>query len=395
MLHPQYGPEELDGAGLCPVIAGLGGGKSYLLGLIAEQAALRGTGTTVLDPSAGAFARLARMPHLRGAARVIDLVNGAPGALSPWVVIADPRRDHFDSEEQWRAALDVAAQERMVLAEDICRSLLPVDLANDRDLRLALTEAVAEVGGDPDRGLREVVARLGRKGSAGESASRFLVNLAGYPRASLFFESGQDREPIDETLVVITFSGLVIPQAGVDRTQWTTEEQLSVPLLNLATALTFRRVARKPRTERHVALFDELGILEQFPSFRGVFTRFSRDSRKLNTFVGKADQTPRGVVGMGLLPFIGSAFVGVTDDDEAAAESLPILGLKPEPRYAEVLRRLPRPKPGRPLDHRDFIYRDPAGLVERVRITTAHRPALRNVLDTTPRQRTDADDDAA
>jgi hypothetical protein len=395
MLHPQYGPEALDAPGLCPMIAGLGGGKSYLLGLIAEQAALRGTGTTVLDPSAGAFTRLAELPHLRRNARVIDLVNGRPGTLSPWAVIADPRADHFDTPEQWRTALTVAAQERMVLAEDICRSLLPLDLAADRDLRLALTEAVSEVGGAPDMGLRHVVERLAGKGTVGDAAARFLANVAGYPRANLFFESSTDieeRDVIDETLVVITFSGLVIPQAGIDRSQWTTEEQISVPLLNLATALTFRRVARKPRTERHVALMDELGILEQFTSFRSVFTRFSRDSRKLNTFVGKADQTPRGVINMGLLPFIGSAFIGVTDSDDAAADSLQILGLKPEPRYADVLRRLPRPKPGRPLDYRDFVYRDPAGLVERVRITTDHRPHLRDVLDTTPRPQSVADD---
>ena len=107
----------------------------------------------------------------------------------------------------------------MVLAEDVCRSLLPVDMAADPDMRLSLTEAVAEVGGAPDRNLHDVIERLSSKGKIGDSAGRFLTNLAGYPRANLFFEAGRDREMIDETLVVITFSGLVIPKVGIDRSR--------------------------------------------------------------------------------------------------------------------------------------------------------------------------------
>ncbi len=393
LMHPQFGPEQLEGPGLCPVISGLGGGKSFLLGLAVEQNVLRGIGATVLDPSAGAFPRLAAMPHLRQHARVIDLVNGRPGSLSPWAVVAEPRRDHYDTDDDWRTAVKVAAQERMVLAEDICRSLLPAELAGHRDLRLALTDAISDVGGDPDRNLYQVVQALGTKGDLAASASRFLMKMADYPRASLFFDTGATREIVDETLLVVTFSGLVIPQAGTDRSTWTTEEQISVPLLNLATALTFRRVARKPRTERHMVVFDELGILQEFPSFRAAFTRFSRDSRKLNTQVLKADQTPNGVINMGLLPFVGSAWVGVTDDDQAAMDALQILGLKPDARYAQVLRGLPRSKPERPLSYRDFVYRDPAGRVERVRVSADHRPGLITALDTTPRQQRAAADD--
>ena len=386
LMHPQFGPEQLEGPGLCPVIGGLGSGKSFLLGLAAEQNVLRGIGCTVLDPSAGAFPRLAKLPRLRNHARVIDLVHGQPGSLSPWAVVAEPRSDHYDTEADWRTAVKVAAQERMVLAEDICRALLPADLAGHRDLRLALTEAVSDVGGEPDRSLYQVVELLAGKGDLANSAARFLTKMADYPRASLFFDTGETREVVDEELLVITFSGLVIPQAGTDRSTWTTEEQISVPLLNLATALTFRRVARKPRTERHMVIFDELGILAEFPSFRAAFTRFSRDSRKLNTMVLKADQTPTGVINLGLLPFVGSAWVGVTDDDRAAMDALQILGLKPDPRYADVLRSLPRSKAERPLAYRDFVYRDPAGRVERVRVSAEHRPGLIEALDTTPRQ---------
>ncbi|MCW2567094.1 MAG: Protein piccolo [Mycobacterium sp.] len=388
MVDPNYGPMELSAPGLCPVIAGLGGGKSFLLGLLAEQAATAGIGTTILDPSQGAFARLTQLDHLREGARLLDLAYGKPGSMSPWAVIADPRRDHFvpgqPGEEQWNDSRAEAARERMVLAEDVCRALLPPDLANSGDVRLMLTDAVSAVGGIPGASLFDVIEELDKLGNLASRVGRHLRNLADYPRARLFFDPGHV-EPIDETLVVVTFSGLVIPQLGTDRMQWTTEEQIAVPLLNLATALTFRRVARKPKDERHLAIFDELGILEQFSSFRAVFTRFSRDSRKLNTFVGKADQTPHGIARLGLLPFVGSAFVGVADSDDAAMGSLDILKVKPDPSYADVIARLPRPKPSRPLPYRDFIYRDATGVVDRIRVRADHRPGLAEVLDTTPR----------
>jgi hypothetical protein len=388
MLDPNFGPMELSAPGLCPVIAGLGGGKSFLLGLVAEQAATAGIGTTILDPSQGAFARLTNTSHLRAGSRLVDLAYGKPGSMSPWAVVAEPRRDHYppgdEGEEQWNDARAEAARERMVLAEDVCRALLPPDLGNSGDVRLTLTDAISAVGGAPGASLFDVVDELSKLGALATRVGRHLRNLAEYPRARLFFDTGQV-EPIDETLVVITFSGLVIPQLGTDRMQWTTDEQISVPLLNLATALTFRRVARKPKDERHLAIFDELGILEQFSSFRAMFTRFSRDSRKLNTFVGKADQTPHGIIRLGLLPFVGSAFVGVADSDEAAMTSLDILKVKPDAAYADVIARLPRPSPSRPLPYRDFIYRDATGVVDRVRVRADHRPGLTELLDTTPR----------
>jgi hypothetical protein len=65
--------------------------------------------------------------------------------------------------------------------------------------------------------------------------------------------------------------------------------------------------------------------------------------------------------------------------------SLDILKVKPDPSYADVIARLPRPKPSRPLPYRDFIYRDATGVVDRVRVRADHRPGLAEVLDTTPR----------
>jgi hypothetical protein len=396
LVHPNAGPEDYEKPGLIPVVGGLGSGKSFLAGLIAEQTVLRGISGTVLDPSAGAFTRIAQTPELRDHSRVIDLVHGLPGSLSPWAVVADPRADHYDNGADFHAAQKVASRERMVLAEDVCRALLPADLGAHRDIRMALTEAVSDVGGDPGRCLHEVVDALETKGDLASQAAKYLRRMADYPRANLFFDNNDKREVIDEPLVVVTFSGLVLPQPGTDRSAWTTDEQLSVPLLNLATTLTFRRVAHKPRNERHLLVLDELGILQGFPSFRAAFTRISADSRKLNTAVYQLAQDPRTIIDMNLLAYIGSAFIGVTDSDAAAMAAMEILGLRPDPRYAQVLRELPRPgSDGVQLGYRDFVYRDNSGRVERIRVTADHRAGLSAVLDTTPRQSHAMEEDAA
>lgn len=392
LFHPNAGPEVHQHAGLVPIIGGLGSGKSFLAGLITEQSLLCGVRATVLDPSAGAFTRLAERPELAAHSRVIDLVHGLPGSLSPWAVVADPHRDHFDTDQQFRDAVVLAGRERMVLAEDVCRALLPAELAGNTDLRMALTDAVSDVGGDQDRSLYHVVDALGRgSGDLAQAAARYLTRMADYPRAYLFFDNTDKRETIEEALVVVTFSGLSLPKVGDDRSRWTTEQQVSVPLLNLATALTFRRVARKPRRERHLLVLDELGILQDFPSFRSVFTRVSSDSRKLNTGVLQLAQHPRTVIDMDLLPYVGSAFVGATKSKDAAEAALRILGVDDhdDGRYARVLRELPRPgRNDRRIDYRDFLYGDNCDRVERVRVTAGHRPGLGDVLDTNPTQQT-------
>ena len=74
--------EDYDVSGLFPIISGLGGGKTNLLGMIVAKTAAAGIGWCVIDP-AGRLGRLGRTAQLRAGRLNIDLLNGAPGQPEP------------------------------------------------------------------------------------------------------------------------------------------------------------------------------------------------------------------------------------------------------------------------------------------------------------------------
>ena len=81
--------ERFDVAGYYPIVAGLGGGKSTLIGVIIGKTGAAGIPWTCVDP-AGRLGRLARTAPLRAHARALDLVNGHPGSLNTYRLVAEP-----------------------------------------------------------------------------------------------------------------------------------------------------------------------------------------------------------------------------------------------------------------------------------------------------------------
>ena len=54
----------------------------------------------------GRLTALCRLPELADRAQAIDLLDAAPGALCTYRVIAEPRREHYETDLDWRAAQD-------------------------------------------------------------------------------------------------------------------------------------------------------------------------------------------------------------------------------------------------------------------------------------------------
>ena len=86
--------ERFDVAGYYPIVAGLGGGKSTLIGVVIGKTGAAGIPWTCVDP-AGRLGRLARTAPLRAHARALDLVNGHPGSLNTYRLVAEPHPDDF------------------------------------------------------------------------------------------------------------------------------------------------------------------------------------------------------------------------------------------------------------------------------------------------------------
>src|SRR6478672_11447013 len=87
---------EYDVSGLFPIISGLGGGKTNLLGMIVAKTGASGIPWCVIDP-AGRLGRLGRTAQLRKVSRNVDLLNGAPGSLNPYALVREPQLTDFET----------------------------------------------------------------------------------------------------------------------------------------------------------------------------------------------------------------------------------------------------------------------------------------------------------
>jgi hypothetical protein len=397
---PWMAQEIRDGSGLTAMVAGLGGGKSFLGGGIVYKSLRAGAYWTVLDPS-GPLARLCDLPEIRPFARPINLLNAQPGILNPYRVVAEPQYEHFldeeDPERAWRREKALAAATRRRLVLDVLTGLLPYDVARMPQTRIVLLRAVRTVGGRADADPSLVFEALRRDASEHHEhavvVADFLDEMR--ERMSLLIPEA-DADPYSETrddrLTVLTMAGLTLPKDGVAREHWTDAEALGVEMLNLAAWLTQRSIYERPRDTRKGVWIDEAFFLSEVPTGRVLMNRFARDSRKWNVRVLLSSQIPADFLRIqGFVALLDSVFVGRLDDDEAQADALRLLKVPVGAGYEQVIASLGR-RPGmdrgveRDMSPRQFVFGDGAGGVERIRIdlSGSHLGHLRTVLDTTP-----------
>jgi hypothetical protein len=397
---PWMAQEIRDGSGLTAMVAGLGGGKSFLGGGVVYKTLRAGAHWTILDPS-GPLTKLCDLPELRPYARPINLLNAQPGILNPYRVVAEPQFEHFveedDPERAWRREKALAAATRRRLALDVLTGLLPYDIARMPQTRIVLLRAVRMVGGRPDADPSQVFEALRRDASEHHEhavvVADFLDEMR--ERMSLLIPE-KDADPYteqrDDRLTVMTMAGLTLPKDGVGREHWTDAESLGVEMLNLAAWLTQRSIYERPKDTRKGVWIDEAFFLSEVPTGRVLMNRFARDSRKWNVRVLLSSQIPADFLRIqGFVALLDSVFVGRLDDDQAQEDALRLLKVPVGAGYEQVVASLGR----RPGGHRDtvrdtaprqFIFADGAGGVERIRIDLSgpHLDHLRAAMDTTP-----------
>lgn len=375
-------------SGLTVVAGGLGAGKSVFLGSVAYQTVLRGIRTILLDPS-GPLARLTELPELRERSRAVDLMHAAPGALSPYRVISEPRREQYSSEEDWQRAVALAAAQRRTLCLDTLLMLLPAALVDMPQTRMVLREATRAVGGSQGASARHVLIHLRKIEDSLHEHARFVANelddIAEMPQTQLIFPVGSDHTLDDDDWLfqVLTMRGNVLPSMDKPRKEWSIEETLGVPLLHLASHLTTRHIYSRDMSERKLIGLDELHDLTRVGSGRSLVNRIARDTRKWNVRALLVSQNTDDSTTAGIQNFVDSAFIGRTTDIEAQRAALQVLGVETGVGYESVLgtlSTLERQSDTR-LNSREFIFSDGDGGIERIQV---HLPEhLRDVLDTT------------
>ncbi len=398
---PWMAQEIRDSSGLTALVAGLGGGKSFLGGGIVYKTLRSGAYWTLLDPS-GPLAKLCDLPELRPYARPINLLNAQPGILNPYRVVAEPELAHFldeeDPERAWRRekALTAATRRRLVL--DVLTGVLPFEVARMAKTRIVLLRAVRAVGGRPDAHPGQVFEMLRRDPSEHHEHAIVVADFLDEMRermSLLIPEQGADpyTEVRDDRLTVLTMSGLTLPKDNVGREHWTDAESLGVELLNLAAWLTQRSIYERPRDQRKGVWIDEAFFLSEVPTGRVLMNRFARDSRKWNVRVLLSSQIPADFLKIqGFVSLLDSVFVGRLDDGPAQSDALRLLKVPIDVGYEQVVASLGR-RPGadrvateRDRAPRQFIFGDGAGGVERIRVDFSgpHLEHLCAALDTTP-----------
>jgi hypothetical protein len=385
MFDTHFATEVREMSGLVAIVGEPGGGKSVLSGLITYEAVRRRITSVMLDPS-GPLARLCELPELRDISRAIDLTSAPSGTLNPYAVVAQPRPEDYATADALEEARTFAAQDRKLLAIDVASMLLPAQLAAKGRTRLLLTEAVRATKGAPATSLWAVVEHLEQGDADGKAIAAYLRDMAEMPMARLFFPTGPtSTDGLDATLTVLTMPNLILPPPNVPREHWSTQEQLAVPLLHLASWYASRIVYGRPMQERTLVSLDEVHFMNNWGAGRALFTRLGRDSRKWNTCVLAASQNPADILGMEVSNFISAAFVGRIKDEAVASEALRMLGVQPGIGYEPVLARLSARTGAGRSGGREFVMRDVDGNVDRMRVDLDHLPHVLAALDTTAR----------
>lgn len=381
LWEPTHGPS-INRSGLSLIMASLGGGKSVLSALLADQAAWGGSRVVIIDPS-GPMSRLAQMPHLRGQARVMDLLNARRGALNPYLLVPEPERADYPSDGAFVTASTEATAERRALMADVIGMLLPsvyTTGANGGDVLLRIQAAVFEAPGHYGASPWDVIGVLQRSGGMGSDIARAIQAVADNRGANLIFPWSGDPEvdlSQDDAVTIITTPGLrpAAPEANSSGHR-TWEETIAGPIFSLAAWLAQRAMYSGGGSK--CIVLDEASLSGSASSMRALMVRGSRDSRKHNAAVIIASQNPGDFTRISpeIANLADSGFIGRMESASAAEDALRVLGLPLDAGLQRLVRKL---EPGQ------FLVKDWMGRAGVIQSIAKARPEFFAAAQTTPR----------
>lgn len=412
--------EQRDRSGLSVIAAGLGGGKSYVLGSIVYRGVMLGTRFNVLDPS-DRLGRLCDLPELKDKSRYINLMHGKAGELGPYRVVADPKRKHYDTTAEYERELSSARGTRRSLMRDILESFVSPKLLNDAEGVTAsvITRALEQVkpertstAADVIRALADIEAGTTEKGltdkhriRAGDVV-RDLRQAAQHPIGRLIFppEDAEERPEYDDftdednsMLNVYTLNGIRIPkESSIDSGDTTIQERLSMAVVQLAAWLVQSRMYEGDRAERKGLAIDEGKTLSSIAAGKTLITKSATDSRKFNARVLLSSQdVTHFEVGTGspdaLDNLVGTVFIGHTEGQRAQQAALTLMGAPLNQGYEALLGKL-RPATDR---RRELTEEEQENLTDAEKVKAAIRERRHFIFfDGTERERVVIDTDA-
>lgn len=422
--NTHWDMELRDRSGLMVIAGGLGSGKTNAMGWIVAQSALSGVKWDVLDPS-DRLGRLCDLPELKGRSRYINLMKGRAGELSPYRVVADPVREHFDTEAEWRREVEDAQANRVTLMSDILYSFLSRATREEPMTDSVLSRALSEVPPLRDSSPTQVLQAIERIAEGAihtdltdghRIRARDLVitfqRLATTPNGKLIFPPPGAPPLVDENdddilLTVYTLNGMAVPSAATIASGNIDERsRLSMSIMTLAAYLVQSRIYLGSRERRKGIAIDEGKTITSIDAGKNLITKTATDSRKFNLRailcsqnVTHFDMDSDSEDSLGNL--VGASLIGHTEDDLAAQAALRVLRAPVGQGYEGILKSLRPPKARREEIKRDvdgmmtmnqsrddkprhFIFQDGRN-AERIVIDLESHPHIKEALNSRPR----------
>lgn len=426
--------EARDRSGLTILGGELGSGKTFAFGSIFYKMAISGVICHVLDPS-DRLGRLCELPELEKQARYVNLMRGRSGELGPYRVVANPKREHYASEAEWKREMSNAEGTRTSLMSDILYSFLPASMRSSEITASIIGRALSDVPPVQTSTATDVLVQMER--IANQQSHQDLTNehrirardllvtyrrIATTPIGKLIFPPENESAPTydqletseDVRLTVYTLNGLAIPSESTYATGNATEnERLSMSVMQLAAWLVQSKIYETDRKVRKALGIDEGKLISMTSSGKNLITKSATDSRKFNNRVILSSQNVShfdfGNSEDSLGNLVGAALIGNTQDESAIRAALQIMHAPVGQGYESILSSL-RVEDRRAEKHGDeqmteeeraqaeqhekrhFIFYDGSG-TERIVIDTDAQPHVKAALNSRPRA--EEDDDTA
>ena len=331
-----------------------GGGKTTLALLLILQLALRGVTVAVIDPKGDAESLVSLLQQRGRRARVLPLGGAAPGLLDPFSFGDD-------------------LAERRTMATETLRLLLP-RMSEERES--AMIQAVAAVAAAGQPSLGKVVEHLeGSADPASMNLGAVLRSMSEMKLARLCFapSGGQGIDAAGWT-TVFTLAGLTLPDAGVERDDYSYEQRLSVALLYLVSQFARRLLNGMDRQAAKAIVLDEAWAITSTPQGAKLIPEVSRMGRSRNTALILVSQNAGDLLNEQVTNCISGVFAFRSSERAEVASVLALLGVEASDEHKAALRA---------LGNGECIFRDLDSRAGRIRIDLIS-DELRAALDTNP-----------